>query len=100
MRKGRIFMFNVLFGEFKIKRHSDYFVVPMKILYFIYNIPFVIFAFLLSLRSFGAFTCKDEKFGIVKIILFHFAAIVTSFFFWIILLVVLEDKFNFKFRLR
>jgi hypothetical protein len=93
-------MFNVLFGNFRIQRKTDYFVLPLKILYIVYNIPFLLFAFLLFLRSFGAFgNGKNEKFGIVKKVLLHFTAIVSSFFFWIIILSVLEDKLNFKIRL-
>lgn len=76
-------IFKVLYGDFKFRKKIDYITVPLKVLYIIYSIPFLLFAVLLMLRSFGAFgSSTDEKFGLVKKILFHFADIFWSFIFW------------------
>lgn len=76
-------MFEVLYGNLKIKKNTDYFVVPLRVLYILYSIPFLVFAFLLMARSFGAIgSPKNEKVGIIKKILLHIADIFWSFVLW------------------
>jgi hypothetical protein len=93
-------MLKVLFGSLKINRGIDYAILPLKIVYIVYTTPFLIFAFLMNVRSFGAFSSSSkEKFGIVKKILLHLSAIFLSFGMWIVILSILEKTLNFKIRL-
>ncbi len=92
-------MLNILFGNLNINKQTDYIIVPMKVLYIIYSIPFLIFALLLASRSLGAFgSSKNEKLGIIKKILLHFANIFWSYCLWIVILSILEEKLNIKLR--
>ncbi len=92
-------MLNILFGNLNIKKQTNYIIVPMKVLYIIYSIPFLIFALILDLRSLGAFgSCKNEKIGIIKKILLHFANIFWSYCLWIVILSILEEKLDIGLR--
>ncbi|OPX41869.1 hypothetical protein CLHUN_42600 [Ruminiclostridium hungatei] len=92
-------MLNILFGNLNIKKQTDYIIVPIKVLYIIYSIPFLMFALLLAARSFGAFgSSKSEKIGIIKKILLHFANIFWSYCLWVVILSILEEKLNIKLR--
>ncbi|MCX7920970.1 MAG: hypothetical protein N3B21_02945 [Clostridia bacterium] len=76
-------MLKALYGTLKFERKADYFIMPLKVLYIIYSIPFLVFAFLLMLRSFGAFgSPKNERIGIIKKVLLHFADVFWSFVLW------------------
>ena len=73
----------VLFGSLKYRTKLDYIFIPLKCIYIIYSLPLLALAFLLYLRSSGAFgSPKNEKFGIIKKILFHLSNIFFSFVFW------------------
>jgi hypothetical protein len=93
-------MLKVLYGSLSIKSKSDLFILIPKLIYIIYTLPFLVFAFLLALRSLGGFgNPLKEEFGITKKILLHFAAVVISFGIWIIVLGFLEEKLGIKIRL-
>lgn len=80
-------VFKILYGDLNIRKKSDYIIVPLKVLYLIFSIPFLIIILGLFLRSFGTIgTSKNEKFGVVKKILFHFADVFWSFALWGVLI--------------
>lgn len=89
----------ILYGNLNIRKKTDYVIVPLKVLYIVYSIPFLVFAFLLLVRSFGAFgSAKDEKFSNVKKILLHFADVFLSYCLWIAIFGILEDTLGLKGR--
>jgi hypothetical protein len=93
-------MLKVLYGSFEINSKIDYIKLPFKIIYIIYTAPFLLFTFLMYIRSLGAFgNPLKEKYGTAKIIMVHFAAIAFSFGMWVLLLSVLESNFDIKVRL-
>lgn len=79
-------MLKTLYGNLRYEKKTDLLLLPIKYLYIIYTIPFLIFVLLLTIRSFGAFgnPLKEES-GIVKSILLHVATIFISFVIWGIL---------------
>lgn len=88
-------MLNVLYGNLYFKKKSDYVIIPFKIVYIIYSLPFLAFAFLLMTRSFGAFgSMKNEKVGIIKKMLLHLADIFWSFVFWGIIINAFLGTYN------
>ena len=93
-------MLKVLFGSFKITSKFDYVLIPLKVLYLLYNVPFLLVALLMTIRSLGAFgNPLKEEFGLIKKILLHFSAIVTSFFFWIMHIAILKDKYGLNIKI-
>lgn len=90
-------MLNILYGDLHFQGKIDFIIVPLKVLYIIYSIPFLVFAFLLVARSFGTFgSPKNEKFGIVKKMLLHIADIFWSFVFWGIIINVRLGNYSTK----
>ena len=88
-------MLDVLYGRLKIQRKVDIILLPIKIIYFLYTIPFLVFALLLFIRTLGVFgNSSKERFGIVKKILLHFTAIFLSFIFWGIIINVILGKYK------
>ncbi|MCX7921367.1 MAG: hypothetical protein N3B21_05000 [Clostridia bacterium] len=86
-------MLKILYGSLRFRKKADYIIIPLKVIYIIYSIPFLIFAFLLFIRSFGGFgSPQNEKIGMVKRILLHFSAIFWSYCLWIAILSILEEK--------
>lgn len=76
-------MLKALYGNLCFIKKSDYIVVPLKVLYIIYSLPFLLFSYLLAIRSFGGLeSSEDEKVGIIKKAFLHFAAIFFSFILW------------------
>ncbi len=76
-------MFKTLYGNLKYSRKSDLIFLPIKYLYLLYTVPFLVFAFMLSVRSVGVFgNPTTEEMGIVKAILLHMSAVVISFAIW------------------
>ena len=53
-REG-IILFKNLYGDFKIKKPADYILIPLRVLYMIFTLVFVIFSILLAIStlSFG-----------------------------------------------
>ena len=86
-------MIKALYGTFKLKKISDYFILPFKVIYLLYTFPFLIFLVLASIRGAGAFgNLSKKKLGVMEKILLHFAAIVISFLAWISILIFLKIK--------
>lgn len=56
-------MFKRIYGDFKIKKASDYIIVPLKVLYVIYSWPYLFTALMLYIKSLGAIklTLKGER---------------------------------------
>lgn len=76
-------MLRVLFGNLKFLNKTDYIAVPLKMIYIIYSLPFLLISFVMMARSAGAFgSPDDEKFGIVKTVLLHISNIFLSFVLW------------------
>src|SRR3989339_2290560 len=93
-------MLQVLYGNLKIHKKMDYLILPLKILYIIYTAPFLLFVFLMYIRTLGAFgNPSKEKFGVMKKIFLHLAGISISFGLWIIILGILEETLGIKVRL-
>lgn len=85
-------MIKALYGNLKINRKIDALIFPIKLLYILYTIPYLIFALLLSIRSLGALgNPLKEEFGLKKKILLHFGAIVMSFIGWVFILAIFKD---------
>ena len=79
----------LLFGDINIKDKGDYIVVPLKVVYIIYSIPFLLFVIMAFVRTMGAFkNPNDEKIGIVKRVLFHIANIFISLVFWDLIITI------------
>lgn len=84
-------MLKALYGNLKIKNKFSWIMIPFKIIYMAYTLPFLIIIVLASFRSLGAFgNPLKEEFGFVKRILLHFSAIVISMFGWICILIALH----------
>lgn len=47
-------MLKALYGDFKIKRKIDVIILPCKIIYLVYTLPFVAFALVAFITRFGA----------------------------------------------
>lgn len=88
-------MLKVLYGNLKIQNKFDFLILPFKILYMVYTLPFLIFALLSYIRTLGAFgNPVKEKFGVVKKILLHFSAIFLSFIFWGVIINIINGKYR------
>ena len=93
-------MLQALYGNLRLRKKTDYVLLPLKFIYIAYTAPFLLFAFLMAIRTLGAFgNPLKEKFGLVKKILLHFAAIGMSSCLWVLILGILEETLNIKFRL-
>jgi len=86
-------MLSVLYGNLHFRKKADFIILPLKVLYIIYSIPFLLFSFLLMVRSFGAFgSPENEKIGIIKKTLLHIADLFLSYCLWISIFNILIDK--------
>lgn len=76
-------MLKALYGSFKIKDKKDWLILPVRIVYLIYTLPFLLVVLILYARGIGAF--KDPYKGKTnkrKMIGLHFSFIIMSFFIW------------------
>ncbi len=88
-------MLESMYGSLKIKNKIDIFLFPIKIIYMVYTIPFLLFVLLMQIRTLGAFgNAFKEKVGKVKALLIHFSAIFLSFIFWGVIINFILGKYN------
>ncbi len=93
-------MLRILYGDMKMNKKTDFAILMFKVIYIIYTAPFLMFVFLMCLKTLGAFgNPLKEKFGIIKKIMLHFSAIAISTCIWIIVLGILEETLHIKIRL-
>ena len=85
-------MVKLLYGDLAIKERIDRILVPLKIIYIIYTIPFLLMTAIMFIRGLGAFKGPaNEKIGKIKRVLLHCAAIFWSFCLWVIILSSIKD---------
>ena len=93
-------MLRILYGDLKINKKTDFVILMFKVIYMIYTAPFLVFVFLMYLKTLGAFGDPlKEKFGTIKKTMLHFSAIAVSTCIWIIILGILEETLYIKIRL-
>ena len=70
-------MIKALYGNLKVSKKSDWIILPFKVVYIIYTLPYLIIVGLAYFRTPGLFQNPlKEKFGFLKKILLHFSAII------------------------
>jgi uncharacterized membrane protein YccF (DUF307 family) len=85
-------MFMALYGNLRINSKKGIYLFPLKVLYIILTLPFLVFSLLLAIKSLGAFgNPLKEKIGFKKKIILHVTANVVSVFIWMALLGCLID---------
>ncbi len=88
-------MFKVLYGNLRYRRPLDIFILPIKYIWVVYTLPTIVFVFLLTFRSGGAFGNPIiEEFGTIKKVLFRCSVVFISFVVWGIIFSIVNDNIS------
>ena len=81
-------MFKNLYGEFKIRKNFDYFIMPLKILYMIFTFPFIIVVILLCVLLMGYdSSCPYQgQMSLLRKVVMHFSAVFVSLIIYLVVL--------------